>query len=288
MNRERIVAKLFTSHCLNALASNDSSTLKKLKINEIAQQFNVSNYHDLYRESYKFLEKNYRNEYVYKNLIARKILIGRHSLRSSVLLSEFRVGTNKADLVLLNGCSTCYEIKTEYDTLSRLEDQLASYSRLFNKVNVVCSSKLIDEIIYKTPENIGIIELTKNNTLKTIREALNFNYFDTDLMMKSLRKEEYLQIAEKIYKMKIDAPNTKIFDLCSEIIKKANKSSVNELFINTLKKSRKNNEFAINSMPKSLTNALISFKFNQSETQALINIFSENKTNVLPHFTRET
>ncbi len=172
MNIERKVAKLFTSNCLNAIANNDFSSIEKLKIDEIAEKFDAINYLDLYERSYSFLEKNYKNEYIYKNMIARKILMGRHSLKSSVILSEFRVGKNKDDLVLINGCSTCYEIKTEYDSLIRLEDQLSSYTKLFNKVFVVCASKMITDVLHLIPLNVGVIEFTDACKLKTIREPI--------------------------------------------------------------------------------------------------------------------
>ena len=288
MNIERKVAKLFTSRCLNAIANNDFSSIKKLKIDEIAEQFNVVNYLDLYERSYSFLEKNYRNEYIYKNMIARKILMGRHSLKSSVLLSEFRVGTNKADLVLLNGCSTCYEIKTEYDSLVRLEDQLNSYTKLFNKVFVVCASNMITDVLHLIPVHVGIIEFTDSCKLKIVKHPLENYSIDLELMMKSLRKEEYLSIAEKIYKLKIDVPNTQIFDYCFNILKNAEPELVNKLFLSTLKKTRKNNEEAITSLPISLTNALISFKFNNSDIKSLIKIFTENNLNVLPNFEGKT
>ncbi len=288
MNIERKVAKLFTSNCLNAIANNDFSSIEKLKIDEIAQHFEAINYLDLYERSYSFLEKNYRNEYIYKNMIARRILMGRHSLKSSVLLSEFRVGTNKADLVLLNGCSTCYEIKTEYDSLIRLEDQLSSYTQLFNKVFVVCASKMIVDVYHLIPDNVGIIEFTDTCKLKTIREPIEKCSIDLELMMKSLRKEEYLFIAEKIYKLKIDVPNTQIFDYCFNIINKAEPEFVNKLFLKTLKKTRKNNVEAINSLPIALTNALISFKFSNNNIQSLKKIFMEKNSNVLPNFEGKT
>lgn len=283
MTSEREVAKLFTSNCLNAIANGDLSSLNKLKVHRIAEQFNAKNYFDLYEKCFSFLEKNYRNEYVYKNIIARKILIGRHSLKTSTLLSEFRVGKNKADLVLLNGCSTCYEIKTEYDSLIRLADQLKSYTKLFNKVVVVCSSRMISDVLFLAPANIGIIEFTDTCKLKTIREPISNNSIDLELMMRSLRKEEYLSIAEHIYKLKIDVPNTQIFDYCLQIIKKEKPEVVNKLFLMTLKKTRQNNEEAINSLPISLTNALISFKFSSNNIEYLIKTFMENNTHVLPN-----
>ncbi|WP_180113605.1 sce7726 family protein [Acinetobacter sp. YH12063] len=287
MITEREIAKLFTSNCLNAVASDDLSFLKRSKIDKIAQKYNALNYHDLYHKAYIDLSKNYRNEYIYKNLIAQKIFLGRHSLDSSILLSEFRVGTNKADLVLLNGCSTCYEIKTEYDSLMRLQDQLASYLKVFDKVNVVCSQKMLGDVIHLAPIEVGIIELTNRNTLKIVREPIETNQLDIELMMKSLRKEEYQAIAEELYKLKIDVPNTRLFELCEKIIKNHDPKIIKRVLIETLKKTRKNNSRAIKSLPFFLTNALISFKFNHNKIDALIKKFSENPLNVLSNFEGE-
>lgn len=45
------------------------------------------------------------------------MFLKKHKINKAVMLSEFRVGANKADCVILNGLSTCYEIKTELDNL---------------------------------------------------------------------------------------------------------------------------------------------------------------------------
>ncbi|MDH0667635.1 sce7726 family protein [Acinetobacter junii] len=286
---EREIAKLFTSNSLRAIASGDVSPLEKIINNKnLRSNVNTISIDDIYSSAFEFLSRNYRNEYVYKNLIARKILRSKHSLQSSVLLSEFRVGQNKADLVLLNGCSTCYEIKTEYDSLNRLEDQLQSYIQLFEKVYVVCPSSLQVDVEAIIPHSVGIIVLTDNNTLRTIKDAISNNIFDISLMMKSLRKEEYLDIAENIYGLKIDVPNTQVFDLCFKILNKSDRAVVNNLFLKTLKKYRKNNIEAINTLPSPLTNALISFKFNKNDIKNLISFFSEKELNVLSNFKRKT
>ena len=286
---EREIAKLFTSNSLRAIASGDVSPLEKIINNKnLRSNVNTTSIDDIYSSAFEFLSRNYRNEYVYKNLIARKILRSKHSLQSSVLLSEFRVGQNKADLVLLNGCSTCYEIKTEYDSLNRLEDQLQSYIQLFEKVYVVCPSSLQVDVEAIIPHSVGIIVLTDNNTLRTIKDAISNNIFDISLMMKSLRKEEYLDIAENIYGLKIDVPNTQVFDLCFKILNKSDRAVGNNLFLKTLKKYRKNNIEAINTLPSPLTNALISFKFNKNDIKNLISFFSEKELNVLSNFKRKT
>ena len=69
----------------------------------------------------RLTSKDYRHEFIYKSVIAHKILLGRHSLNTAVLLNEFRVGDCKADVVVINGTSNVYEIKSERDSLCRLK-----------------------------------------------------------------------------------------------------------------------------------------------------------------------
>lgn len=51
-----------------------------------------------------------RDEYVYRAAITHKILLGTHSLNTACMLNEFRVGVCKADVAILNGTATVYEI----------------------------------------------------------------------------------------------------------------------------------------------------------------------------------
>src|SRR5262245_42464473 len=93
---------------------------------------------DLFDAGFSVLQSaRNRDEYVYKAAITHKVLLGTHSLRTAAMLTEFRVGANKADVAILNGTSTVYEIKSERDSLKRLAAQLASYRMVFAKVNVI-------------------------------------------------------------------------------------------------------------------------------------------------------
>ena len=58
-----------------------------------------------------------RDEYVYRAAVTHKILMGTHSLKTASMLTEFRTGSSKADLVILNGTATVYEIKSERDSI---------------------------------------------------------------------------------------------------------------------------------------------------------------------------
>ncbi|WP_409483878.1 sce7726 family protein [Arsenicicoccus dermatophilus] len=114
-----------------------------------------------------------RDEYVYKSAIAQKVAMGRHSLRTATLVSEWRVGPNKADLVLLNGTATAYEVKSERDTLSRLPGQIASYSKVFASVCIVASPNHIPQILKIAPPDVGVMTLSARYTLQSVRAPEN-------------------------------------------------------------------------------------------------------------------
>ena len=281
------LSKVFNSNRLNDVANGDFSYIQKMVKNFFFDS--TMTLKEFYESSFQLLEKNYQNEYVFKNLIANKILCGKHSLNTATMLSEFRVGKNKADCVILNGKSICYEIKTDYDSLVRLEDQLNSYTQLFDEVYVVCSKKYEKVIFENIPENIGVITLTKKNTLKTLRSATTrTDPINKQLLIDSLRQSEYKLLAEHISGEKITLPNMLIQEKCNLIIQNySNDYDLNKKYIEILKQSRKNNDTFINAAPKSLVNAAISYNFSKNEINYLLNFLdNEEFFNVLPDFER--
>lgn len=71
----KLLAKLFNSSELKRIAAGDLSTIDSIRkvFSEFHSHVTVSEFYD---EAYKLLLKNYRNEYVVKNEIANKILLG--------------------------------------------------------------------------------------------------------------------------------------------------------------------------------------------------------------------
>ena len=86
---------------------------------------------------YNLLFKQYRCEYVYKNTIATKLFLSRHSLQNSFMTDEIRSASSRADVAILNGTSTVYEIKSHYDSFDRLDGQLLDYKRVFDRICIV-------------------------------------------------------------------------------------------------------------------------------------------------------
>lgn len=226
---------------------------------------------------YDFLFKNYRNEYIYKNVIANKILLGKHSLNTSHMLTEFRVGRCKADAVILNGTSTVYEIKSEYDSFVRLKDQIRTYSKIFDYINVITSVSQASKLDSILPEEIGLIVLTNRNNMKTIRKSKsNKKNIDQATLFDSLRKTEYLKIIKEYFKVIPDVPNTQIYRECKKLFCKIPPDTAHNLSIKILRDRSKTDvlqEF-IKNAPSSLSAYAMSICNNKPKMQSLMNKFS--------------
>ena len=167
----------------------------------------------------EWMLRAYRTEGVYKNAIANQLLIQRHSLASTALLSELKAGRSVADCVIVNGSATAYEIKTELDSPARLRRQLEDYQGAFRKVYLVTHRSLVKpylDLLADSP--VGVIALQANGVLRTRRRAQQYEAaLSVDTMFKTLRKSEYTRIAEAISGETIDVPATAHFRTCLEV-----------------------------------------------------------------------
>lgn len=215
---------------------------------------------------YNTLLSSYKNEYVYKNLLLKKELLKKYSLKNSIALSEFKVGNSIADFVLLNGEARIYEIKTELDGLEKLEKQLRDYQNFADKIYVVTHSKHIPALYIKLLNTgIGIIELTNRNALKVVKSAAQNIDFNHEVLFKTLRKDEYTQIVKAYFNTIPDVPNTKIFRECLEWCKSIDVVEFQKLVINKLKLRNITNPHFFNEelVPESLLQ--ICYSMNMSE-----------------------
>lgn len=117
-------------------------------------------------------QKQHRHEYIYKAAITKKILLGTHSLQTASMMTEFRVGDCKADVVILNGTATAYEIKSERDSLSRLQKQTDTYMKVFATTNVIVGENHLDEVFAAVPNEVGILELSGKYQISERRKAI--------------------------------------------------------------------------------------------------------------------
>jgi hypothetical protein len=241
------LGKIFSPAVLDKIAYTGHSPY----LNEVCENSGISEKIDRTKSIGEFLDWiynilfiNYRNEYVYKNALVNKILLGRHSLNTSQVLTEFRVGRNKADVVLLNGTSSVYEIKSQYDSFARLNSQINSYFEIFDYVNVITAPKLLDGILSILPDEVGVFTLTDRNTISTVRKPKsNKDNINLATLFDSLRKEEYTRIIKNFYGQVPDVPNTEIYRDCKKLFCAMPISTAHHLAIQTLKE--RNNSSAL-------------------------------------------
>lgn len=176
------------------------------------------------KEMYKVLSMEYRNEYFYKNTILNKLLLGKHSINTTVALTEIPIDKSKADFILINGKAVVYEIKTDLDNFERLDSQIESYYRAFDHVCIVSSETNFNKLfeMYKdTP--VGIYTLTKKNTIskRLIKEPIkNRLELDHTTIFKMLKKAEYEHIIKCFYNKLPDVKPIYMYTACFELFKK--------------------------------------------------------------------
>jgi hypothetical protein len=169
------ISRLFSSTVIREMARKGKSPLfarlasQSLLVHSLTPSDRV--YH-LFDSAFGLLKrKGYRDEYIYRAALTNNILFGRHSLNTASMLNEFRVGDCKADLAILNGTATVYEIKSERDSLSRLQRQIASYATVFAQVYVIAADEHVDAVLAKVPPTIGVLRLDHRQYIVRVREA---------------------------------------------------------------------------------------------------------------------
>lgn len=203
---------------------------------KLEQDISLSQY---LRSAYRYLSKEYQNEYVYKNTLIRK-LIHLHSNKDTVIFSEFKVGRSYADIVMFNGESRVYEIKTELDSQTRLSSQLKDYKGLFQKIYIVTHENLVSRYA-DYDETLGIIALTSCQgkvSLKTIREPKKNEWIDVNTLMQTLHTNEYKTLVKKIFGNLPNVGNFQMYKACMEALSNINKVTLQEEAINIIKKRK--------------------------------------------------
>lgn len=228
-------------------------------------------YSDLLKKSYSVISKYYRCEYVYKNELI-KLLLKKYGTRNSVYFNEFRVGNSIADMVMFNGESKAFEIKTEYDTPRRLDKQMDDYKRFFDKCYIIVPEDKVDEYRDIVESTTGIIAMSRNNgriILKEIRHSEQNERFEFEALMSCLRTEEYKNIVLSLGESLEGIAGYDMYKYCYQVISKANPNELRELFLREIKK-RKNNTAQLRKYPMSIRQMMLSLNLPQDKANKLL------------------
>lgn len=107
-----------------------------------------------------------------RSLLTEKLAASPHGRGASFVSELFIDGfSRRADLVMANGKLAAFEIKSDRDTLDRLDGQLQTYLRLFERVTIVCAQRHLAGVEARAQEVVGIWTLNEDGTFKVVRRA---------------------------------------------------------------------------------------------------------------------
>jgi hypothetical protein len=210
--RLRLLARLFTRPVISALAS--SQPLPQLLATWVEHgvlersNTNRGSVRDLMDAAWNALAAQYRCEYVYKNDLATKLIFQRHRPHTAAFLSEFSVKKSIADVVVVNGTTTAYEVKTQYDSGRRLSTQTSDYLKVFDRVYLVAHHSLVERLSGTLDDRVGVISMNDNGAMQTLLKAQsNAANVDPSSIFRCLRKPEYLKALRLEFGEAPDLPN---------------------------------------------------------------------------------
>lgn len=180
------------------------------------------------------INKYYHNEITIKSNFINNVLL---KSKNHITIFELNSGKSRLDLCKVNGSSVAFEIKTDLDSLYRLDKQLYDYMSLFEKVYVICSEKRCNSIEKVIPYECGIYsyKITKNGKyiFKKYKKAKKSKIINEKQQLELLTKKELEFIVNKNGLQTRD-------ELVNYILKIRTRNQINLIFKNYLKAKYKN------------------------------------------------
>lgn len=223
--------------------------------------------------AFDVLVKNRPIEYVYKAYALERTIFGRYSPRTTAFYTEFPIANSRADILLVNGHATVYEIKTPLDDFARLDSQISSYYRCFSRTIVLTDEKRAEFAARQLPPYVGIGALTRRGNISPLREPIDF--FD-DLEHKALfallHKAEYLLLGSQLGVAVEDVHPAALYGSCLAAFKTLGIRDAQADVIAALRRRQATEKIAslCSRLPRSLHAAAFSFRLPKRDWEAII------------------
>lgn len=271
------LSRFFSSSIVRELARKGSSPLlmrlarESLLLNQVSLRIRVSK---LFDRAFDILKrKAYRDEYIYKAALTHKVLFGTHSLQTASMLTEFRVGQCKADLVILNGTATAYEIKSERDSLSRLARQIDAYKSVFAQVYVIAGENHVASVLECVPDDIGVLKLSNRYQISTLREAKKCPERTSAVaVLDAIRLHEGREVLKFMGIEPPNVPNTELYGALRKQFLKLDPCQLQVAMVAVLRKTRALTPLAalVAELPDSLHTVALSVPLRRCDHERLV------------------
>lgn len=271
------VSRFFSSSVVHEMARNGRSPLfaRLVTQSQMLRSMSLSDrVSTVFEAAFSLLKREgYRHEYIYKAALTHKILLGKHSLQTASMINEFRVGDCKADVAILNGTATVYEVKSERDSLARLERQIAAYATVFAKVYVIAAESHIRAVAITVPDSVGMLCLNSRHQISTLRDATDQpERTSPSAIFNSIRIEEARMILSVFGVSVPRVPNTKLHAVLREAFVKLDPIQAQEGMVRVLKHTRNLLPLSalVDQLPLSLQTAALSVPLRKVDHQHLV------------------
>ena len=271
------ISRLFSSSVVHEMARKGKSPLfaRLVTQSQVLRSMSLSErVYTVFEAAFSLLKREgYRHEYIYKAALTHKILLGKHSLQTASMIHEFRVGDCKADVAILNGTATVYEVKSERDSLTRLERQIAAYATVFAKVYVIAAESHIRAVANTVPDSVGILCLNSRHQISTLRDAADQpERTSPGAIFDSIRTEEARMILSSFGVSVPRVPNTELHAVLREAFVKLDPIQAHEGMVRVLKRTRNLLPLSalVDQLPPSLQTAALSVPLRKVDHQRLV------------------
>lgn len=268
-------SRMFSAAAIKSMASSGRSALVGRLLQIAFPSRNSFREHDTVADALDaafdaLMRLGYRDDHVYRSAVAQKLFLGRHTSNTAAVMFEARASRSRADVVILNGTSTAYEIKSERDSFTRLHDQLQDYRQLWASVNVVTAPNRVEEALTLSPPDVGIISLTSRFTLETVRPARDDpSRVNPLLLLDSMRASDAIAVVERLGGTVPKLPNTRLRSYLTDCFSQVNPRSVHEASLAVMKQNRAQHEQVeiARRLPVHLRAPALALSFNKRASQ---------------------
>lgn len=162
--------------------------------------------------SFEWLSRNRRTDYYFRERVTNQLRRSRTDGRS-VILNEVYMGRNVADVLYAGYPLQIFEIKSSFDSLARLEQQLVAYFRVAPLVTVVAdhssAGRLLDQALGSP---VGLRCVGPRGGLEMVKKPKpTYDYIDSMILLSVLRDAERVQMLQDVNPVLGQAPNGERF-----------------------------------------------------------------------------
>lgn len=194
---------------------------------------------DFYRFSYDYLSNFEKSEYLLKNELINFFIRENNDLQRINILSEFAVGSARADLVFVKDTVSIYEIKSDLDGASRIHSQLLQYSAFGCEIYLAYSPTWDEHVSERISSNIGLVRVGAPGQVACLRRSAQFSeQNDPEKIFNALHREDYLGFLNRRFSIREQVPNGRIYKFYLDYFLRLNSREITLLKVSALRRRR--------------------------------------------------